>query len=419
MKRNHVLKMAGYVHATLFFALMIPLLYTITDLRDPAGAGVLYIKCLLVVIPVIVTEQAAKRVKSLGLYLVICAVLIAGIWFGAGVSNVSGAYAVGYCIGLSAETFAIALKRLRRRLKESDHRKASEPFAPKEEEFLDTPLLPLVWYFVVIYFFGLLLDAKPLCDMAFYSAIVYLFLALFYTYYRETNAYLEINKRTKGIPKKRLYGVSFSMLLLFCVFLLIAILPSVLMAGQRSYTDIRHWFYDVDFASYEYESSAEFEGVASGGMGMMELMMDGEPAPEPSALMNGIFWAVGGACVLGLAYGIFQLIRQLFRDFRNSCDENGDKIEEIEESEKADAGILMRRSLRGADSEAEKIRRRYRKTIRRHRKDVPAPHEAPAEIEEQAGLKDDEQMQQLHKDYEKVRYGVTVQPRTLHWLQSP
>ena len=40
MKRNHVLKMAGYVHATLFFALMIPLLYTITGLRDPAGAGV-------------------------------------------------------------------------------------------------------------------------------------------------------------------------------------------------------------------------------------------------------------------------------------------------------------------------------------------------------------------------------------------
>ncbi len=243
------------------------------------------------------------------------------------------------------------------------------------------------------------------CDMALYSAIVYLFLALLCTYFRASHAYLEINKRTKGIPKRRLYGVSFSMLLIFCAFLFLSILPAVLMADQRPYTDIRHWFDDVDLVSYEYESSSGFEGVASGGMGMMELLTDGEPAPEPSAFMNGMFWVIGSVCVLALACGIIQLIRQVFRDFRNSSDENGDKIEGIEETEKSDVRLLPGRSHRGVDSDAEKIRRRYRKTIRKHRKDVPAPHEAPAEIEEQAGLKDDEQMQQLHRDYEKVRYG--------------
>lgn len=404
MKWNRILRVAGYVHATLFFALMIPLLYTIADLEDPAGAGVLYLKCLLVAIPVIVTERAAKCVKNLVVYLLICVGLMSCIWFAAGLSNASGAYVVCYCIGMTAETFAISLKRLRGRLKESAHRKASEPFAPKEEEFLDTPLLPLVWYFVVIYLFGIFLNAKPLCDMAFYSAAVYLFLALFCTYFRATGAYLEMNKRTKGIPKRRLYGVSFSMLMLFCAFLLVSILPSALLADQRSYTDIRHWFDDVDFVSYEYESSSGFEGVASGGMGMLELITDGEPAPEPSKLMNGIFWIIGSVCILGLVYGILQFIRQLFRDFRDSHDENGDRIEALEEQDKAGTVIVPVRA-RSAESDAEKIRRRYRKTIRRHRKEMPAPHEAPAEIEEQAGLRDDEQMQQLHRDYEKVRYG--------------
>lgn len=364
----------------------------------------MYLKCLLVAIPVIVTERAAKCVKNLVVYLLICVGLMSCIWFAAGLSNASGAYVVCYCIGMTAETFAISLKRLRGRLKESAHRKASEPFAPKEEEFLDTPLLPLVWYFVVIYLFGIFLNAKPLCDMAFYSAAVYLFLALFCTYFRATGAYLEMNKRTKGIPKRRLYGVSFSMLMLFCAFLLVSILPSALLADQRSYTDIRHWFDDVDFVSYEYESSSGFEGVASGGMGMLELITDGEPAPEPSKLMNGIFWIIGSVCILGLVYGILQFIRQLFRDFRDSHDENGDRIEALEEQDKAGTVIVPVRA-RSAESDAEKIRRRYRKTIRRHRKEMPAPHEAPAEIEEQAGLRDDEQMQQLHRDYEKVRYG--------------
>lgn len=403
MKRNRVLRVAGYVHATLFFALMIPLLYTVAGLEDPAGAGVLYLKCLLVAIPVIVTERAIKCVKSLAVYVLICVGMLAGIWFAAGLSNASGAYVVCYCIGMTAETFAISLKRLRGRLKASAHRKASEPFAPKEEEFLDTPMLPLVWYFVVIYLSGICLDGKPLCDMAFCSAAVYLFLALFCTYFRATDAYLEMNKRTKGIPRRRLYGVGFSMLLLFCAFLLICILPSALLAGQRPYTDIRHWFDDVDFVSYEYESSSGFEGVASGGMGMMELITDGEPAPEPSKLMNGIFWIIGSVCILGLVYGILQFIRQLFRDFRDSHDENGDRIEALEEPDKA--AVIMPVRARGAEGEAEKIRRRYRKTIRRHRKEMPAPHEAPAEIEEQAGLGDDEQMQQLHRDYERVRYG--------------
>ncbi len=154
MKWNQILKMAGYAHATLFFALMIPLIYTIADLKDPAGAGILYAKCLLVVIPVIVTERAAKCLKSLAAYLVICAALMAAVWCAAGLTNASGAYVLCYCIGMSAETFAISLKRLQGRLRESAHRKASEPFAPKEEEFLDTPLLPRIWYFGVIYLFG-------------------------------------------------------------------------------------------------------------------------------------------------------------------------------------------------------------------------------------------------------------------------
>lgn len=401
------LRIAGYVHATLFFALMIPLVYAAADLADPAGAGILYLKCLLIAVPVIITERAVKRTKGLAAYLLICMILLGSILGIAGLTKPSGAYAVCYYIGMCTETSVIAFMRLQRRLKDSEKRRASEPFAAKESEFLDTPFPALMWYFVVVYIFGLCLDAKDLCDMAFYSAAVYLFLAVIYTYFRMTQSYLERNKRTKGISGNRLYGIGLMMLLIFCMLLFIGILPSVFMTNQRKYTDIRHWFDDVELVPYEYESDARFEESVSGGMGIMELLYDGEPVPEPSAFMNAVFWIIAGICIAALVYGILLAIIQIFKDFRGSHDENGDIIEEIKEKEKTVRQRAAEKMRGGADSAAQRIKRRYRKMIRKHRKDRPAPYESPAEIEEFAGLKEDEQMQQLHKEYEAVRYGNT------------
>lgn len=397
------LKIIGYAHATLFFALLIPLFYTMTGLSDPAGAGVLYSKCLLILVPVIITDWAAKRVKYLAAYIGICAALLAAVWGIVVPFHGFDAYAVCYCIGMSAEIFFIALKRLQGRIKESPRRKDEDPLAAKEEEFLDTPMLPLLWYFVVIYGVALCLNGKALCDMAFGSAIVYLFLALIATYFRGTKGYLETNKRIKGIPTRRLYGVSFSMLLFFLTLLLIGILPSVFLATHRQYSDIRGWLEGVKLAPMEYQN--EMELIDLGEMEMLEMLNDDEPAPKLLAFMDILVQVLGGVCVLAFAYGIFRAIRRVFQDFRNSRDENGDIIEEIKDKENPDREEMLERRRRHTDSAAEKIKRRYRKMIRKHRTDRPAPFESPAEIEENAGLKDDEEMQELHRAYEGVRYG--------------
>ncbi|MDE6621050.1 MAG: hypothetical protein K2K74_11300 [Lachnospiraceae bacterium] len=138
----------------------------------------------------------------------------------------------------------------------------------------------------------------------------------------------------------------------------------------------------------------------------MELLDDGEPAPEPSVVASAVLWAIGAVCVAAFLYGIFQMIRQILRDFRNSRDENGDLIEELEDDQNLkQREEVFHRKRRGAESEAERIRRRYRRMIRKHRKERPAPYESPLEIEEYAGLKNDEEMQLLHMQYEEVRYG--------------
>ena len=410
MNVNRGLKIIGYAHTTLLFALLIPLFYTMTGLSDPAGAGVLYAKCLLILIPVAITDWAAKRVKYLVVYLGICAALLATVW-GIVVSfHGFDAYAVCYCIGMAAEIFFIALKRLRARVKESPRRKDEDPLAAKEEEFLDTPLLPFLWYFVGIYVLGLCLNGKALCDMAFGSAIVYLFLALIATYFRRTKGYLETNKRIKGIPTRRLYGVSFAMLLLFMGLILIGILPSMLLATHRQYMDIGGWLDGLELVPMESLDEMEQD---SGGMEIWEMLQDGEPVKELPAFVNFLFQVFGGVCILALVYGILRAVKRVFQDFRNSRDENGDIIEEIKDKGRTDKEELLEKGRRHTDSNADKIKRRYRKMIRKHRKDRPAPYESPAEIEEGAGLQDDEEMRELHRVYEEVRYGMRVREKRI------
>ena len=63
------MKLLTYLHATLVAMLVLPLLYAIAELQDADGEGMLYLKCLLIFIPIMVTEIAVRRLKNLGTYL--------------------------------------------------------------------------------------------------------------------------------------------------------------------------------------------------------------------------------------------------------------------------------------------------------------------------------------------------------------
>lgn len=411
MKKS--LEILEWLHATLIFALLIPLMYGIGALTDPQGTLLFYLKCLLVAVPVVVTGIAIKRTKTLGIYILICVAMTAVI--GAVVVGIPmltrsqslwELYEICYCVGIFVETVFIASNRFLDRLRRIRHEKNNDLFELYEESFLDKPSLGITGYFVVMYVFGILFNAKLLCDIAFYSAIVYLFLALVYVFFGTTKSYLLLNKRTKGIPKKRLYGIGGGMLGLFAILLLVAILPSIVLAHARRYTDVRDWFSDVVLVPYEYESNSEFQGANTNIDAWQQMLLaEAETASEAAKVWNAVFWVIGAVSVMGVIYGIIMAIRQVFSDFRKGLDENGDKIEALEEDKSYREEMLSRVRRRESDSEAAKIRRLYRKTIRKHRKEQPAAYEAPSEIEKKAGLAEDEDMHILHDRYERVRYG--------------
>ena len=114
------------------------------------------------------------------------------------------------------------------------------------------------------------------------------------------------------------------------------------------------------------------------------------------------------------------MIKHTLEDFRQSVDENGDKIEEIE-NEKISYKEEIIEFFKGhkADSESERIKRQYRKTIRKHRKEQPQPYETPTEIEIKAGLAEDSDMKILHKKYEEVRYYYGSNSSAIHLKSAP
>lgn len=405
------MKSIEYFHATLIFAVLIPLACAVCFTADPAGTIIFYLKCLLIVIPILLTDYAIRHIRSLFLYIFFCIVVFAimgsivlGFLYITKRGSGGSLYQMCYSIGILGETIVIAVMRFGDRIKAA-RRVREDPLAPEDPGFLNLPALSHIWFFVVLYLIGICLTAKVLCDITFFSAIVYTFLALVYEYAGAAENYLSLNKRTKGISRRRIYGIGFSMLCVFGMLLFLGILPAIFLAGQRQYTDIREWFKDLGPIPLEYDPTMDFQAPVSGGADMMELL-DLDGPPEPSKFAIAMFYVLGFVCMTVFAYGMFLVIRQVFRDFRDSHDENGDLIEELEPETAVDReAFFQKMGWRGVENEAQRIRRKYKKTIRKHRKDRPAPYESPAEIEALAGLEQDEQMQKLHVQYETVRYG--------------
>ncbi len=397
------MKACEYLHATLTIMMIIPMLYALGEVYDEGGAVSLYVKCFLIIIPVIATELAARRIKSLAGYL------SAGIALTAFVFGVAQLFfeesSSCYRMLMPVESFLIVIVRLRERIRLMRQEKEHDIYEAPAVSVINRPSLNFMWYFALMYAIGILFNSSALCDIAFWNAIIYFFIAMAHSFLSSTKRYIGLNKWTRNVPRKRLYAVGAGVTAAFAGIALIAMLPSIFMIGQRRYTDVRTWSDDmvVDADPAEFDLEFDDSGIDAD---MSAFTLGDEEALEPSPFWEYLGWAVGIACAIGMAYAAFRIIRQFFKDFRNSFDENGDRVEELNDEPADKTEGIFKRRRGGADSEAMRIRRLYKKTIKKNRKEIPAPYESPTELEKNAGLLGDEDMEKLHLAYEKVRYGV-------------
>ena len=182
------MKMLEYIHATLIVMLVLPVMYAVAGLKDADGEGMLYLKCLLIAVPIVVTGIAVRRLKNLGLYLLSCLAVTTAIWvvirlfFGG-----SGAL---YPTVMTAESLFIGFIRFQERIRLARQEKEDDLYSAPAVSMLNQPSLGFLWYFAVMYAVGIIFNAKTLCDFAFWNGAVYFFAALAYAYQISTKHYL-------------------------------------------------------------------------------------------------------------------------------------------------------------------------------------------------------------------------------------
>lgn len=415
--RKAILKTTEWVHATLILALILPAVYCLGAGQPDLIGGGLYMKCLVIAFPVAATDFAVRNCKGLSSYLTVCALILAGtaVLAGSAAAPLRGSSLFWiYMLVITCETLFIIINRISERMHDGepeapvpdggapdDRNTGAEAVRRLYYESLTTPSFAVLLYFAAVYAFALNLNNPAACNAALFSAVIYTVNAILHRYISETEAYLALNRRTCNIPSKRIYGIGFCMLAIFLLLFIIVTLPSVFTTGRRHYRDIRKSAAFIEFDYEEFMKETPNDPVMNDPAQLLAEQY-GEPG-EPPVWLTTLFSIMATIAFAVFAAMLIKIVYDTFRAFREAADDNGDIVEELESGDE----VFKIRKIKIAPrklSERERIRKEYRRFIRRYRKERPALHESPTEIEKQAGIYDNAECRELHNIYEKARY---------------
>ena len=373
---------AGWIHTSLILAIIIPLLYALC-VEDQAAIGpYLYLKCLIILLPIVITDLAAGRCRNLASYLFLCALVFAATgalaWILAGSLHDSVLF-WGYFLLLLAETLSVIINRLTARLQKQKDKEAALAADPTYRPFYDIlkePSFPFLIYFGAVYLLAVNFNSPSVCNAALFSSILYAVITFLYQYVCETERYLFLNKRTCNLPSKRIYGIGSGILMIYLLLLMILVLPSLVTISHRHYRDLRELTSDLKIEYPEIMPENDTEHTGEDPMAAL-LAEYGDAAPAPWWL-DYIFYLVSTVVFVFLTIVLIKKVYAVFQDFRAANDENGDIVEELQDTSEDIRKIKISADRRRL-SERERIRKKYRRTIRRHRKDRPAVYESPVE----------------------------------------
>jgi len=413
--RRNILKIVRCLHATLILSIILPYLFALGGTEEEF-CRILYMKNFLILIPILFSDIVVHRCKNVVVYIV-CSVLIMvgalsavlGVeWMvsyfgGKADSNFVDLLLVGenlfFLFIFTVEGIAVIVSRFMVRANMPEEENEEILCKSVKESFLDKPTLNMVLFFGFLYVIAFLLRKNNLCNQAFFSGLCYLFLALWYTFVQGTERYLIINRRTANLPGKRLYRISGGAMAVFTLSLLIATIPAVLTLPLRQSFMPQAAIAEGGNTRNNQETTILQEDLTEGADAFWSQM--GEPQGELPEWLNYLAVIIAICAAVIVIWSVAVVIRKVFVSFQDNYDENGDYVEALAE----ESGVTTWLSRNKPDpARNNDVRKRYRKMIRKHRKERPAVYESPMEIEANAGLSEDLEMQELHVLYERVRY---------------
>lgn len=413
---NHtlLLRVIGWLHGLALFWCFYPFAALVFRLDDQtAKAFILTGPALL--LPIIASWYAVMKLKYLILYL------LTGLLCSLGYALLGGF--VGRMLGISpypAAGFSLLLSLLiffirgYGRIKKGQVQKMLEELPSADLSrvdyselevpiFLDTPS-PLHWiYFALHYVPSALLKFSGYWHTVFYLFLVDVFLCFIYRFVDNFYDFLHDHSHSANLPVKTMEKVVKIIFGIACVILLAFTLPS-LFYGKEPLSSI----------SFEKKESVEEltplpePSAPQGEMAdWRELLDQGQEPKEPPRwlvfLTEVLFYLVCVGVMLSVLVVIYRACKRAGQFFAS---ESEDEICFLEKSfSDQEENLKKQRFPWFKETSANmRIRKYYKKLLRKGLKDQPQGSETPAQLENIAGLSQGESRRYLHDCYEKARY---------------
>ena len=409
MMRKSIATILEWLHVFLIFSVIAPIIYMGDSRRVPEQIYSIYLTSYLLLVSIAVIMTAAGRCKKFWQYLLVVAAVYMAMSFGA--KQLGGIYLdeiadMIYVGAMLICTCLVAVLAYAMRIHKGRKHEAKEigDASWSETAFeLDKPNRWVCLWFIGVYVYALNMNCPQVCNIALYSTLAYLLVASAHAFLDKTQEYLKLNEgacRVRNIPRRRIYGIGKYFLIAYLLILLLAIVPAILTIGNRNYHDIRISKPSQTGKMEQLDVTRVMEDFPE----IMPEEMEEEPVNETMVLiLDIIIYVIATITTIIAIVGFLVMVKRELDKFSQTTYEEDDIVESLEPMDEAEK--LGGRKPVWKRTEEDKTRRRYRKFIRKHRKDRPAVYETPTEIETAAGVVDMEEGKELHKQYELARYG--------------
>lgn len=266
----------------------------------------------------------------------------------------------------------------------------------------EIPRYPVLVIFAFTYLAALLTHCSVMCNVSLISASLYLILALVHQHMRLGDRFLQGMHHVKNVPVRRMRRIGTAMLGVLLAFMLLVISLSFLAGRYRPYQDIREWSLNLRFSEGEMMYFPE-NIPGPGELPFMDIEGELPEGHDYSEFYNTLMYIIFAVIVLVSIPVIIRAVKERLEEFEGER-ENDDIITPLTEETDEIKKVPLIRLFSEPDSAKARVRRMYRKTIRKHRKDRPQPYEMPADIEEKAGIAGTPEGTRLHAAYEEARY---------------
>lgn len=400
-KRGMTPVLLSWIHDVLLFDGLYMVLAGFMDM-EAQEARLYAVKGFLLIVPVIISWILIRKMKVLLLYVIAGAVT--AFIMGAALDSVF----TGILTGL---IFIIRgyVKIKRAQLKKEMQDMPGEMAANMDMEAWQIPTIldkphPAQWImFGIIYITGIIAQKEYIWHWEFYLFVAEVFVCFAFCYIDRMWEFLKERRKIANMPVNMMKKVSRIIFGISAMVLVVFILPAILYE-KDILSDIVGWLYAAQ-ADGEIRP-LDFESLAGGGF---ELFDGGEEEEkEPPAWLVFLGRAVAFLTIAAVVIALLRVIYKISRNSIRSFGEDGeDEVIFLKKGTEEERRYLGgRKKEKGAEmlSVNMRIRKKYKKTIRKSSKERPKGWETPEELETGAQLSDDENMKVFHVIYEKARY---------------